>query len=313
MDIVVRRLSITVAPAEWFSLVYQALRLGLALAGLQIVARFFNAETQPDDLQYPQPGSAGGWQWSREQPVRLAEGAALGWAIALALVLPIVLDGGLRAFFDFSAGAWGRFVLIVLATACGAALRQTVLCGFPFRWLSAAASPALAIALMACFATLSQIQIGRAGWQALLTVFIFQALCCIAALRTGGLWLGWGLDFSARIALGGVFGFPVLGSSLYSSPVLANSAAPAWLTGAEFGPAASVLAPVVVAVAIWALLRMTPIDVIGKIRPGGVAVNLEVHHAKGFEDAAPAAASSLVQIAPPPPSLPIPPQRGGPD
>lgn len=300
MEMFVRYVCILLVPAQWFSVAYQALRFFLALAGVAILARFFHPASDSDESQYPPFAKAGGWQRPFDGGLRLAEGVALGWGLAVALVLPIVLDGGLHAFFDSSSGAWGRFVLILLATAFGAALRQTTLAGLPLRWLSAATSSAFAVSLMACFAALSHAQNGRGNWAALLTIALFQALCCVAALRTGSLWMGWGIDFSARIALGGVFGFPVLGSSLYSSPVLANSAASPWLTGTEFGPAASILAPFLVVVAIWVLLRMTPIDVIGNIRPGGMPVFLEERHAKGFGEPAPAG-KSLVQIAPPPP------------
>ena len=306
MEIFVRRLAILLAPAEWFSVLYQALRFFLALAGVAILARFWNAPAEPsgpDESQVPPMVRAAGWQWASGAGVRLAEGAALGWGIVLCLVLPVVITGGLRAYFDISAAAWSRFALIVLATALGAALRQTTLAGLPLRWLGSASSSAFAVTLMAGFAALTQVQGGHANWAALSSAALFQALCCIAALRTGSLWMGWGLDFSARLALGGVFGFPVLGSSLYSSPVLANSVAPAWLSGAEFGPAAGMLAPLVLAVALVVLLRMTPIDVIANIRPAGMPVVLEGHHAKGFGDPAPAG-ESLVQIAPPEPPYP---------
>jgi hypothetical protein len=309
-DFLVSHLALPLDGTGWYGLAYQGLRLALLLAGLQILAYFWPSEVAGDSL-LPE-ASPLGWRWGRKSRGELAAGLALGWGIAVLLVLPVALDGGLQIYFDASMAAWGRLALIVLATACGAALRQTVLCGLPFRRLVDASRPVTAVLLVCCFAVLTQFRDVRGSWAALLAVVLFQALCCLAALRTGSLWLGVGMDLAARIFLGSVFGFTVLGSTQYSSNVLSGSYAPDWLTGSVYGPAGGWLAPIVLLVAMAVLFRVTQIDVIAQIKPGGIPMNVAEVHAPAFPAIAPPppAGASLVQIAAPAPApeIPLPPK-----
>jgi hypothetical protein len=220
----------------------------------------------------------------------------------------MVLAGGLQLYFDFSAASWGVFFVVLLATALGAAVRQTVFAGFPFQRLTDAVGPSIATIAVACFVgfTLTQdLQVSRVG---ILTVILLQVLLCVAALRTGSLWMGWALDVAARLCLGAVFGLPVGGSGRYTSLILSNSRAPEWLSGGVYGPAGSLVAPLAVLVGIYVVVRVTRVDVIANIRPGGIALDLEERHAPSFPAADPVAVKqagvSLVQILPvasPPP------------
>jgi hypothetical protein len=309
VDVFVTHLAFSLSGIAWFGVVYQGLRLLLLLAGLQILSRFWKRQTDSFGSDVVPQASPLGWKWLARTRSDVGTGALLGWGIAVALVLPITLDGGLQVYFDASLGSWGRLLLIILATACGAALRQTVLSGFPFRRLADATRPVTAVLLMSLFAVMSQFRDMRGNWAALAAVFLFQVLCCVASLRTGSLWLGWAADFAGRFALGAVFGFAVLGNSQYSSNVLSGSDAPDWITGGMLGPVGSWLAPAVMLIAIAVLLQVTEIDVIANIRPAGIPMNVAEIHAPAFPAVATAqpAGTSLIQIAPPPPAPEIPP------
>lgn len=290
--------------SSWSSVAYDALRLVLVLAGFSLLARL---QMQPVEHVSPL-GWGRGSDALLPRELEVGIGAALGWGLAVAVVLPMVLAGGLQIYVDFSAGSWGVFFLTLIATALGAAVRQTVFAGFPFHKLRDAVGPMLATIAVACFVGFTQtqdLQVGRLG---IFTVILLQVLFCIAALRTGSLWLGWALDFAARVSLGAVFGLPVAGSGKYTSLILSTSRAPEWLSGGAYGPAGSLLAPLVVLVGIYVVVRVTQVDVIANIRPGGIALDLEARHAPSFPAAAAVeakpAGESLVQILPvaaPPP------------
>jgi uncharacterized protein len=295
--------TLPLAGSNWFFLVYEALQLALLLAGFVLLIRLQPRSAEP--AFYRETRRALGWRPDDETKFQLAAGAAVGWGIALALVLPMVLVGGLQIYFDRSAAAWSALALTIVATALGAAVRQTILAGFPFQRLVDAGGPVVATIAMALFAAMTQSQDLRGNAVALLTVFLLQILFCVAALRTGSLWLGWALDVAARLSVGAVFGLAVAGSGKYASVILSNSRAPEWLSGGTYGPAASMLAPLVVLAAIYAVVRVTRVDVIAKIRPGGIPLDLEARHAPSYPAApageavvAPVAGVSLVQILP---------------
>lgn len=316
VDLFARHIALTLVSASWFSVVFQAMRLALVLAGLQILSRFWPppgvVEEWSPHPAYPAQRSQLGWPWDAKAPREFGAGAALGWGMAIVLILPIAIYGGLQIYFDHSTPAWVRLALIVLASALGSALRQSVLCGFPFRRLVNASSATAATLLVALFAVLISFNDMRGSWAGLITVFLFQLICCLAALRTGALWLGFGMDFASRLGVGALFGFPVLGSSQYSAPVLSGSFAPDWLTGGAYGPASSLLAPPVMLIAIFILLRLTRVDVIGNIRPGGIPVDVPPQHAPAYPAAAPPpAGATLVQLGPPQANGSSPPSQTG--
>jgi len=285
----------SLAGSHWYGVVSEGLRLILLLAGFTglayLVARGVN------------PTPSLGWPRNGETRWQIGTGAAIGWGMAVALVLFIALAGrGLQTYFDFSLASWMSFLLTLVVTLLGAAVRQTVFAGFPFRRLVDAAGPSLATILVACFVGFTQGQEMQGSRMALLTVILLQVLFCVAALRTGSLWLGWALDVAARTSLGTLFGLPVAGSGKYGSLVLANSQAPEWISGGSYGPIASLLAPLVVLAGIYFMVRATRTDVIASIRPGGIAVDLEARHAPSYPGGEPVAAKpagvSLVQILP---------------
>jgi hypothetical protein len=203
---------------------------------------------------------------------------------------------------------------ILLSTALGAAVRQSVWCGFPLRRLRDAVGATAAVSMVALFAGLVMFRDVAGDWRAVVTVMLFQTLCCVAALRTGSLWAGAGIDFASRIALGAVFGFPVLGSALYSSTVSSTALGLAWVGGDSNGPASGLFAPLVLLLSFYALLRLTRVDVIASMVAGGIPMDIAERHAPGFP-AAPVAApagTALVQIGAPPvaPEIPVVPKPG---
>jgi hypothetical protein len=300
--------TLPLAGSNYFFLIYEGLRLALLLAGFILLIRLQPRSAEP--AFFRDTRRALGWRADDETKFQLATGAAVGWGIALALVLPMVLAGGLQIYFDRSPAAWTALALTFAATALGAAVRQTIFAGFPLQRLVDAGGPVVATIAMALFAAITQSQELRGNAVALLTVFLVQVLFCVAALRTRALWLGWTLDVAARLTLGAAIGLPVAGSGKYASVILSNSRAPEWLSGGTYGPVASMVAPLVVLAAIYVVVRATRIDVIANIRPGGIALDLEARHAPSYPAAeavvVPAAGASLVQILPIAPAPPAP-------
>ena len=299
-DFAARRVSLSLLPSTTFWLGYELLRLLLLLAGFIVLGRLMQGESNPL--------SAMGWTRKASDRSGAFLGIGLAWALVLALVIPIAIFGRLLLSFDGSRQALSSFVVVLLTLLIGAAARETAFRGYPFQRLVEITGPVLATILLAVFFGFIEWHDVGAGWQSVLPTFLLQVILCMAYLRTGSLWMSWGIDFAWRFSMGALFGLPVSGVLRYSTVVQADARGPAWLTGSFFGPAGSVLAPWILLFGIFVLLRLTTRDIIAEIRPGGMPVDLEAignpnHPAPSAAPAAPA----LIQILPSaPPPNPVP-------
>jgi hypothetical protein len=226
-------------------------------------------------------------------------------------VVPIVCFGSLVASFDFSLHSITSFFLVALTILLGAAASETAFRGYPFQRLVEAVGPVLATLLLTMFFGLldwHNIGLGTAG---VLPVMLLQVILCMAYLRTGSLWMPWGIQLAWHFTMGALFGLPVSGVLRYSTIVQSEAHGPVWLTGSFFGPAGSVLAPWVLLIGIFVLLRLTQRDIIAHIRPAGIPMDLEaIGHPEHPKAPAAPSAPALIQILPStPPANPVPPLR----
>ena len=143
---------------------------------------------------------------------------------------------------------------------------------------------------------------------------VLSLLLSTAYLRTGALWLGWGLNFGWRASRALLFGLAVSGVNSHSPVVQGDPMGPFWITGGGFGLDASWITFAVLLAALPVLFRLTreldfrynaPVIV-----PGGIAVDLDAAARRQHEAAmgpAQPAAPGLVQILP----ASMPPSSGG--
>ncbi len=243
-----------------------------------------------------------------------ATGAAIGWALALACVLPMVLARALNIQLWLQPRALLLFGLGLATLAVATLANALALYGYGFHRLIDATGPVRAtlilVGLTTLNAALTPTADGTPDGTRILVVLLFSLLLALCWLRTHGLWLLWGLSFAWAAATAVLFGLPLNGDSTLGSIVDTRASGPAWLTGGAYGPAAAALTILCVLAAIPILIRVTddyawsythPPLVPGgydvTIAPPAAHVAME-QSAQAAESAQPVNPASLVQIAP---------------
>jgi len=184
-------------------------------------------------------------------------GAALGWAMLLTSVLPMMLTGDLHPQFWLAPRAWGMALLSILTLALGTLALEVAFRGYIYRCLIGAMGPTMAtIFLSGAYALFSSFRPYATGFSVFLT-FLTGILFATAYLRTHALWFGWGLHFAWDASMGVLFGLPVGGLATYSYPVDTSASGALWITGGAYGPEGALLTTVFVIAAIFVLYRLT--------------------------------------------------------
>ncbi|NYF80412.1 CPBP family intramembrane glutamic endopeptidase [Granulicella arctica] len=230
-------------------------------------------------------------------------GAAIGWGIAVASVLPMALGRTLHVSFWTSQRAFGLLFLNLATLACSVLAIEIALRGYPFRRLIEALGPTWAtVAMAVTLGFLHGFHPDATGISILATT-IATVLLSIAWLRTHALWLPWGLHFawSASVAL--LFGLPVRGVDTFATVIQTRAIGPGWLTGDDFGPDAAFFTIIVLLAAIVVLVRATSDYAWDYTRPEIIAAGYEVNPAppaahSAMEQQAAAKPPALVQILP---------------
>ena len=130
--------------------------------------------------------------------------------------------------------------------------------GYPFQRLVEGIGPAGGIIVLSVF--FGAIHLGNPHvslWGFLNTIEI-GAFFAMAYLRTRSLWMPWGIHFGWNLTLGMGFGLPVSGLNDFAVAVQGTAEGPLWLTGGSYGIEASLTGTVVILVAFFVLVRMTP-------------------------------------------------------
>ena len=298
-------------------LIERSILLFLLVIGYGAMGRVLNHQRQPvRDM-----GLVLRSGWQRE----FGLGAALGWGMLVASILPLVLSGGLIITFWLVPRQFVVLLIDLLLLAVASLAEEVAFRGYPFQRLIEAMGPTLAtLVFSVAFAGLHIFNPGANRSSFLITVFS-SWLLSVAYLRTRALWVCWGWHFAWNASMCVLFGLPVSGITEFSPVIQSNTVGPTWITGGDYGPEASVVTAVVLLIGIFIVYRATrgyaylytqPV-----IIPAGIPVDLDAmsstlapHH-----PVTPApAGTTLVQIEPvssPPqtPPLPVssaPPQAG---
>jgi hypothetical protein len=188
-------------------------------------------------------------------------GAAIGWGIAIASVIPIVLTRSLNVHFWTEPRAF-ELLSLSLATLAVATLAHTLAgYGYGFHRLIEATGPVRATLILvlavAGVHAVMPVPYGTPPGTRILVDMLTTLLFCICWFRTHGLWLLWGLHFAWAASTGVLFGLPLGGDNSFSSVVDTRAGGPAWLTGGDFGPAAALFSVLLLIAAIPILVRVT--------------------------------------------------------
>jgi len=184
-------------------------------------------------------------------------GAALGWALILAAVLPMMLLGALHPEFNLSLANLGYALLTLLTIAVATLALEVAFRGFLFIQFIEATGPVFAtIFLSFLYATLSAFRPDATGLS-ILDTFLFAVLFCTAYLRTRALWIGWGIHFAWSAVAAIVFGLPIPVDFGFNNLIFTSVTGPEWLTGGPYGPEAAFVTAIVLVAGIFILHRLT--------------------------------------------------------
>jgi uncharacterized protein len=191
---------------------------------------------------------------SRQEWLR---GAALGWGMLLAAVIPMMLRGSLHPEFNLSLSNFGFALLSLLTIAVSTLALEVAFRGFLFAEFIAATGPVFATLFLAlAYTTVASFHLGTTLLSTLVT-FFFAILFSIAYLQTRALWVGWGIHFAWSAAATILFGLPIAGADAYNNLIFTSVTGPTWLTGGTYGPQAAFFTFVVLIIAILILYRIT--------------------------------------------------------
>ncbi len=226
-------------------------------------------------------------------------GAALGWALVLASILPMMLLGSLHPEFSLTFANFGYAILSLVTIAVATLALEVAFRGFLFIQFIEATGPIFAMLFLSfLYAAFSAFR-PDATALSILNTFLFGLLYSTAYLRTRALWVGWGIHFAWNAAAALIFGLPIAGNAGYNNLIFTSVTGPHWLTGGPYGPDAAFFTAILLIAGIFILHRLTrhyaweytytpPI-------PSGIAMDI----------APPAAHTAMEASAAPPPLIQI--------
>ena len=186
-----------------------------------------------------------------------ARGAALGWGIAIALVLPALLTGNLSMQFALDAPTIARTVLSALVLGLFAIVVQLILSGLPIRMLLKATNTTWTVAAVIVVVTLLAFTGAASQGRTLPVMVLIASLFVAGFLRTRAIWFSLGLQLGWSLVLQVLFGASSPYTPATFGSIQSALAGPIWLTGGPFGPESSAIALVVLIVALVVLYRLT--------------------------------------------------------
>jgi hypothetical protein len=237
----------------------------------------------------------------------------MGWSLAVACVLPLLVGGGIAIVLVLGASAWGWLLVEVAFFALAALAEEVAFRGYGFqRFERAVGSLGAALGFAAFYAIVQSYLPGSTHASIAVSVALSLVLST-AYLRSRALWVSWGLNFGWKASRALLFGLAISGETRYSPLVQGNPMGPFWLTGGGFGLDGSWVAFFILLVAIPVVYRLTrELDFVYNapvIVPGGIPVDLSAAGQRQHDAATgPVAttAPALVQILPA--AAPAPPQ-----
>jgi membrane protease YdiL (CAAX protease family) len=195
----------------------------------------------------------------REWRFQAYAGFLLGSGMITLGVAAIGLLGSLEFVLVTGARVVPLVLLEIAVLAVGAMAEEVAFRGYPFKLLVSAAGPAIAIAGLSLLFGLAHLQNPNASTLGLVNTVLVGVMFAVAYLRTGSLWLPWGIHFGWNLTLGAVFGLPVSGLTHFGMAVRGVADGPQWLTGGAYGLEASLTAAIILALGFPVLLRVFPV------------------------------------------------------
>jgi membrane protease YdiL (CAAX protease family) len=252
----------------------------------------------------------------KTSPEEWGTGAAIGWGLAVASVVPMALARTLNVQLWASPRAFLVCGLSLATLAVATLAKDMGVHGYAFQRLIDAIGPVRATILMALFAAVYEALKPETSPVAIAIGVLSSILLSLCWLRTQGLWLLWGLHFAWAASTGVLFGLPLAGDTSFSSVVDSRAVGPLWLTGGSYGPAGALLSIIILLAAFPILVRATDDYAWDYTRPPIIPAGYDVTipppaaHA-AMEQAQAIQPASLVQIlpaAPPSEAQPLPPE-----
>jgi uncharacterized protein len=285
------------AREQWSPLVEQGILVFLLMLGYAGMGFWLDRQTHP----------------IREQGLPLREGwrgeaglgLAIGWALAVVCVLPLLV-GGIAIVLNLQPSAWGWLLADGAFFALAALAEEVAFRGYGFQRFAYAMGPIGATLGFAAFYAIVQALLPGSSHASVAVSVVFSVLLSAAYLRTKALWVSWGLNFGWKASRALLFGLAVSGVNSHSSVVQGDPMGPFWVTGGGFGLDGSWVAFVVLLAALPVLFRLTS-DLNFRynalvIVAGGIPVDLDAaarrQHDAAMGPAAEPAAPGLVQINP---------------
>jgi membrane protease YdiL (CAAX protease family) len=185
-------------------------------------------------------------------------GTAIGAALPAVAVIWIVVFGDLRvASFSTSTHALGLAWVELLILSTGAMGEELMFRGYPFQRLVEATEPVFAVVVMSLLFGFVHGGNPHTSRLAMVNTCAIGALLCTAYLRTGALWMPWGIHFAWNTALGLVFGLPVSGLTDFAVILRTRASGPRWVTGGAYGIEGSVVGTIVVLLGFIPVILLT--------------------------------------------------------
>ena len=244
-----RHEALGLASEQWQPLVEQAIFLFLLLAGYAGMG--FTLDGQLHPMREQGLPRRAGW------PGEAGLGLAVGWALAVACVLPMVVGGGIAIVLILGPSAWGWLAADAAFFALVALAEEVAFRGYGFQRFEQAVGRwerrwALRPSMPSCKRFCQDQATPASPSPSLLSLVLSTAY-----LRTRALWLSWGINFAGRPAARCSSGLPSAATTAIRRVVQGNPMGPFWLTGGGFGLDGSWVAFVLLLVALPVVYRLT--------------------------------------------------------
>jgi len=211
-------------------------------------------------------------------------GCALGFILVALAVSAVGVLGTLKFQATLNSHNLLRAVLVLWVLLVGSLAEELMFRGYPFqRLVEAIGSGGAILVFSALFGLVHLMNPGASFWGLFNTVAIGIVLS-LAYLRTGALWLPWGIHFAWNATLGVVFGLPVSGIRLFNIVIRTTATGSHWLTGGTYGLEASLPGAVVVLlglVAVWCAPLRRLVDPATVFSSAGIAEGISPDAASG--------------------------------
>jgi membrane protease YdiL (CAAX protease family) len=175
-------------------------------------------------------------------------GCAIGFLLVIVAVIPVAIWGNLSFRVALNSHSVSRVVAVAGVLISGALAEELMFRGYPFqRLVEGIGATGSIVVFSVLFGVVHLSNPGATLWGLINTVAI-GILLAVTYLRTGALWLPWGIHFAWNATLGLALGLPVSGLRLFNVAAHATAQGPNWLTGGSYGIEAS--APGAIAICV---------------------------------------------------------------